>query len=158
MLYPYFQPEPAAHEPGAAGGTDPDRSWAHQVPYRPRQAGPPYQAGSAPYDLQTYWGSNYWWRDIPGRNICILFSLFFIRTSSLTLIRMAIKHCVTVRLGIICHFQLTNRKLGGLPVRAPLRCAPVGCVGVIYDSQPAKIHKNTTTNRWKLLLFDWKIA
>jgi hypothetical protein len=28
----------------------------------------------------------------------------------------------------------------------------------VYDTQPARIHKNTTKNRWKLLLFDWKIA
>jgi hypothetical protein len=36
-------------------------------------------------------------------------------------------------------------------------CNPIGRLGVIYDSQPAKIHKNTVTNRWKLLLFDEKI-
>jgi hypothetical protein len=40
-------------------------------------------------------------------------------------------------------------------VRVPLpRCIPIGCLGFTYDSQLAKIHKNTTTIRWKLLLFD----
>jgi hypothetical protein len=30
---------------------------------------------------------------------------------------------------------------------------PDGHLGVIYDSQPAEIDKNATTNRWKLFLF-----
>jgi hypothetical protein len=28
----------------------------------------------------------------------------------------------------------------------------------IYNSQPARINENTTKNKWKLLIFDWKIA
>jgi hypothetical protein len=47
--------------------------------------------------------------------------------------------------------QKTNMKQRGLPVGASLpRCTPIGCLGVIYDSQPVKLQKNTTTNRWKL--------
>ncbi len=40
----------------------------------------------------------------------------------------------------------------------PPFAASFGRLGLIYDSQLAGIHKNTTTNRWKLLYFDWKIA
>jgi hypothetical protein len=36
----------------------------------------------------------------------------------------------------------------------PPPCIPIGRLGFIYDSQLDKIHKNTTTIRWKLLLFD----
>ncbi len=36
------------------------------------------------------------------------------------LIRMAIKKCVAVRKGVIYDSQATNRKQGGLPVRASL--------------------------------------
>ncbi len=31
-------------------------------------------------------------------------------------------------------------------------------LGVIYDSKQARMHKNTTTNKWMLLLFDFKIS
>jgi hypothetical protein len=56
----------------------------------------------------------------------------------LTLIRMAIKKGVAVWLGVIYDPQTTNRKQGGLPVRAPLpHRTPIGRLGVIYDSQPA---------------------
>jgi hypothetical protein len=36
----------------------------------------------------------------------------------------------------------------------PTHRPPIGYLGAIYDSQLAGINKNTTTNRWKLLLFD----
>jgi hypothetical protein len=36
----------------------------------------------------------------------------------LTLIRMALKNCIAVLLGVIYDSQETNRKQGGLPVRA----------------------------------------
>jgi hypothetical protein len=39
---------------------------------------------------------------------------------TLTLIQMAIKKCVAVRLGVIFDSQMTNRKQEGLLVRAPL--------------------------------------
>jgi hypothetical protein len=71
---------------------------------------------------------------------------------------MAIKKFVAVRLGVTYDSCVTNRKKRGLPVRAPLPpiCTPVGRLVVIRYSQPAGINKNTTTNKWKLLLFDWK--
>ncbi len=57
--------------------------------------------------------------------------------------------------GVIYYSQATNTKQGGLPTRIPtpppLR-TPIGRLGVIYDSQPTRIHKKTTTNRWILLL------
>jgi hypothetical protein len=63
------------------------------------------------------------------------------------LTRMAIK-CVAVRLEVIYDSQATNRKQIGLPFKAPLPCCtPIGRLGVTYDSQPAEIHKNTTTDR-----------
>jgi hypothetical protein len=37
----------------------------------------------------------------------------------LTLIRMAIKKCIAVRLGVIYDFQVTNTKQGRLPAIAP---------------------------------------
>jgi hypothetical protein len=47
----------------------------------------------------------------------------------------------------------TNRKLGGLPVRAPLPChIPIGHLGVIYNSQPVEKHEITITNTWTLLI------
>ncbi len=41
-------------------------------------------------------------------------------TIGLALIRMAKKRGIAVRLGVIYDFQASNRKQGGLPVRAPL--------------------------------------
>jgi hypothetical protein len=71
---------------------------------------------------------------------------------------MAIKKCVAVRLEIIYDYQATNRKQGGLPVRVPSPChTPFSHLDVIYDSQLAQIHKNTTTKRWKLFLFEEKL-
>ncbi len=71
----------------------------------------------------------------------------------LTLIRIAIKKCVAVRLGVICDCQATNRNKGRLPMRAPPRRTPISHLTMaIYDSQPSRIHKNITTDRWKLLL------
>ncbi len=65
------------------------------------------------------------------------------------------KKCAAVRLGGIYDSQATNRKKGGLLVRAPLPLrTPIGRLGVIFDSQPAGIQKNTNANRWKLSLFD----
>ncbi len=73
---------------------------------------------------------------------------------SLTLIWMAIKKCIAVPLGVLYGSQATNRKQGGLPVRAAFpRRTPIGHLGVMYDSQPAEIHKNTTINRWQALVF-----
>ncbi len=70
----------------------------------------------------------------------------------LPLIRMAIKKCIAVRLGVRCDSQTIKRKQGGRSVRAPLSCCtPLGCLGLLYDSHPAGIHKNTTTSRWKIL-------
>jgi hypothetical protein len=59
-----------------------------------------------------------------------------------------------MRLGVLYDSQATNRKQGGLPVRAPPPpCrTPIGHLEVIYDSQPSRKHKNTTKNRGKLLL------
>jgi hypothetical protein len=60
-----------------------------------------------------------------------------------------------MRLGVIYDSQATNWRQRGLPVRAPTpRCTPIDCLGVLYDSQLAGIHKNTTKNRRKLLLSD----
>ncbi len=42
---------------------------------------------------------------------------------TLTLIRMAMKKCVAVWLGVIYDSQATNRKKGRLSVRAPLLAA-----------------------------------
>jgi hypothetical protein len=73
----------------------------------------------------------------------------------LTLIRMAIKKDKAMWLGVICDSQVTNSTQGGLPVKAPLLCrTSIGVLGIIYDSQLARIHKITITNKWKLLLFD----
>jgi hypothetical protein len=49
---------------------------------------------------------------------------------------MAVKKLIAVQLGVICDSQVTNRKQGGLPVRAlPLPCRTlIGRLGVIYDS------------------------
>jgi hypothetical protein len=72
---------------------------------------------------------------------------------------MAIKKCIAVQLGVIYDPQVTNRKQGGLPVRTSLsRHTPICHLGVIHYFQPAGIHRNTTTNRWKLSHFDRKIA
>jgi hypothetical protein len=61
---------------------------------------------------------------------------------------MAIKECIAVRLGVIYDSPVTNKMQGGLPVRAPVpHRAPIGCLGIIYDSQLAEIHKNITTHR-----------
>jgi hypothetical protein len=58
------------------------------------------------------------------------------------------KKCTAVRLEVIYDSQATNRKQGGLSVRAPLPChTPVGHLGVIYDSQLTEYTKNTTTNK-----------
>ncbi len=61
------------------------------------------------------------------------------------------KKCIALRLGVMYDSQTTNGKQGGLPVSTPtpLWCTPIGRLGVIYDSKPAGIQKNTTTNRWK---------
>jgi hypothetical protein len=68
---------------------------------------------------------------------------------------MAISKCVAMRLGVIYDSQATIRKQGGLPVRAPPpHRSPIGHRGVINDSQPVEIRKNTTTSKWKLLLLD----
>jgi hypothetical protein len=47
-----------------------------------------------------------------------------------------------MRLKEICHSQATNRKQGGLPVKAPPppHRTPIGYLGVIYDTQLAGIH------------------
>jgi hypothetical protein len=67
---------------------------------------------------------------------------------------MDIKNGIAVRLGVTYGSRATNRKQGGLPLRASLpHCTPIGRVGVIYDSQLVEIHKNTTTNRWKHLYY-----
>jgi hypothetical protein len=51
-----------------------------------------------------------------------------------------------MRMGVTYDSKATNRKQGGLPVRAPLpHRIPIGRLGVIYNSQPSEIHKNTTT-------------
>ncbi len=66
------------------------------------------------------------------------------------------KKCVAIRLGVIYDSQATNRKQGGLPVRAPSPCCtPIGRLGVIYDSHRAGIHKNTPKVRRKLLFFEF---
>jgi hypothetical protein len=63
---------------------------------------------------------------------------------------MDTKRCTAVRLGVIYDSKATNRKQGGpLP-----RHTRIGSLDIIYDSQPAGIHKSTTTNRRKLLDFD----
>jgi hypothetical protein len=68
---------------------------------------------------------------------------------------MAIRKCIAVRLGVIYDSQGANWKQGGLPMRDPFpHHTPNGRRGVINDSQPAEIYKNTTRTRWKLLLFD----
>jgi hypothetical protein len=58
------------------------------------------------------------------------------------------KH-TTVQLGVMYDSQATNRKQGGLPVRAILPAALllVTWESYVYDSQLAKTYKNTTTNR-----------
>jgi hypothetical protein len=68
---------------------------------------------------------------------------------------MAIKKCVAVRLGVIYDAQATNRKQGGLPVSPPPPCrTSIGRKGVIYDSQPAGMHKKTPPNKVETLTFD----
>jgi hypothetical protein len=76
------------------------------------------------------------------------------------------KKSTAVWLGVICDSQVTNRKQKDSmwgpqfywsPGSHP-RHTPIGCLGVIYDSQPADIQKNTITNIWKLWHFDLKIA
>jgi hypothetical protein len=47
------------------------------------------------------------------------------------------KKCIAMQLGLIYDSQVTNRKKGGLPVRAPLPRH----LGVIHNSQPLKMHK-----------------
>jgi hypothetical protein len=44
-------------------------------------------------------------------------------------------------LGVIYDSQATNRKHGGLPMRTPPQRTAIVLLGVIYDSQPARIHK-----------------
>jgi hypothetical protein len=68
----------------------------------------------------------------------------------LTLIWMAIKKCMAVQLVVIYDSQAANRKQGGLLVRALLSPAALLLVAwesYVYDTQPARIHKNTTKNR-----------
>jgi hypothetical protein len=77
------------------------------------------------------------------------------KSVNLTLIQMAITKCDVVRLWVINDSQATNRKQGGLPVRScpPSYHTPIGRLEIIYDPQPTGTHKNTTTNRCRLLLF-----
>jgi hypothetical protein len=44
------------------------------------------------------------------------------------------KKCVAVRLGVIYDSQATHREQG-------VSRTPISCLGVIHDSQPAKLHK-----------------
>jgi hypothetical protein len=73
---------------------------------------------------------------------------------------MAIKKkCIAARLGVIYNSHATNRKQEGPPVRELPSLPALLLVGwESYDSGPTGMHKNTVTNRWKLLLFDRKIA
>jgi hypothetical protein len=61
---------------------------------------------------------------------------------------MSIKKCIAMWLGVLYDSQATNRKQGGLSVRAAL-CTTWHS----YWSQAGK-NKDTATNKWKLLLFD----
>ncbi len=64
---------------------------------------------------------------------------------------MAIKKNIAVWLGVIYDFQMTNRKQGRLQQEPPPPWhTPIGHLGVIYDSRPARMEKNTTRNRWML--------
>jgi hypothetical protein len=68
---------------------------------------------------------------------------------------MAVKKYIAMWLGVTFDYQATDWKQGGLPVKAPLPCCtPIGCLGVIYNSQLAGMHKTTNINRWKHLHFD----
>jgi hypothetical protein len=61
---------------------------------------------------------------------------------TLTLIQMAMKKWVAMRLGVTYDSQAINRKQGGIPVRALLpRRSSIGHLGVIYDSQPKYTQK-----------------
>jgi hypothetical protein len=91
--------------------------------------------------------------DAPWRRISHIFCLkpmnpvFFF---NLTLIRMAIKKYIVVELGVIYDSQATNRKQGGLPVRAPRPLPHSYWSPGSHIRLPA--HKKIPTNRWKLLL------
>jgi hypothetical protein len=52
---------------------------------------------------------------------------------------MAIKKCVAVQLGVIYDSQATNRKQGGLPVRAP---SPTALLLAARESNMLKYTKN----------------
>ncbi len=70
---------------------------------------------------------------------------------------MALKKCLAERLVGIYGFQATNRKHGGLAVRAPLpRSISMGHLGVIYGFHSA--YSKYIANRWNLLRLDLKIA
>jgi hypothetical protein len=61
------------------------------------------------------------------------------------------KKYIAMQLGVIYESQMTNRKQGGLLLRALLpHCTPIGCLVVIYDFKLAERHKNTIKNKWKL--------
>jgi hypothetical protein len=81
--------------------------------------------------------------------------MFYLCKYFLTLVRMTIKTCVAVWLGVMYDSQALNRKQGGLPVTAslPPQLHSYWSPQVIYDSQPARMHTNTAPKRWKLLLF-----
>ncbi len=84
-------------------------------------------------------------------NIALVYKLY------LTLIWMALKKVHSRVAGVIYDSQVTNRDDYLWEPPFPC-CTPIGLLGVIYDSQPAGMHTNTTTNRWKLLRFDWKMS
>jgi hypothetical protein len=71
------------------------------------------------------------------------------------------KKCKAVQPGVIFDSQVPNRKMEELPVRGPLplpHSLVIALESYVYDSQPAGLHKISTKNKWKFLLFDWKIA
>jgi hypothetical protein len=47
------------------------------------------------------------------------------------------KKCIALQMGVIYDSQVTNRKQGGHPVRAPWR-TPIGRLEVIYSMNPSQ--------------------
>jgi hypothetical protein len=66
--------------------------------------------------------------------------------------RMTMKKCMAVQVGVINDQEEAQKTFG--ESTPPPRQTPMDRLAVIDESQPVRIHKNTTPNRWKLLLFE----
>jgi hypothetical protein len=70
------------------------------------------------------------------------------KQTSLTLIRIAIRKCVTVRLGVWESNMTPRQPIGSredsLLNSPPPPCAPIGCLGVVYCMTPSRLEYRKT--------------